>query len=174
MTEIYYLVAAIAYGIFIVQFILSWFGGDTDLDVNLDGDIDMNVGDIVSFKGLIHFLMGAFGWLSIKEWSSGVIMWWDYLIALACGFIFVIVLYYLYKFLMKLEHKPSSQNRGSGLIGWGATVYLRNGKDGESYRYIILIYDGCGPAELPAKSDKSYVTGERVVVKDFIDNTYII
>lgn len=45
MSEVYYLLAATSYGIFIVQFVLSWFGGDTD--------VDMNVGDIVSFKGFI-------------------------------------------------------------------------------------------------------------------------
>lgn len=54
MSETYYLLAAISYGIFIVQFILSWFGGDTDLDVDLDGELDMDVSDIVSFKGLVH------------------------------------------------------------------------------------------------------------------------
>lgn len=53
MSEVYYLLAA--YGIFLVQFILSWFGGDTDLDVDLDGELDMNVSDIVSFKGLVHW-----------------------------------------------------------------------------------------------------------------------
>lgn len=30
MSETYYLLAAISYGIFIVQFILSWFGGEGD------------------------------------------------------------------------------------------------------------------------------------------------
>ena len=45
MSEVYYLLAAISYGIFLVQFILSWFGGDTDLDVDLDGELDMNVRD---------------------------------------------------------------------------------------------------------------------------------
>lgn len=67
MSEVYYLLAAISYGIFLVQFILSWFGGDTDLDVDLDGELDMNVSDIVSFKGLIHFIMGASGWLCVKQ-----------------------------------------------------------------------------------------------------------
>lgn len=67
MSETYYLLAAISYGIFIVQFILSWFGGDTDLDVDLDGELDMDVSDIVSFKGLVHFVMGASGWLCIKH-----------------------------------------------------------------------------------------------------------
>lgn len=79
MSETYYLLAAISYGIFIVQFILSWFGGDTDLDVDLDGDMD--VSDIVSFKGLVHFVMGASGWLCIKHSVSHSIEWYDYLIA---------------------------------------------------------------------------------------------
>ena len=73
MSEVYYLLAATSYGIFIVQFVLSWFGGDTDLDV------DMNVGDIVSFKGFIHFLMGG---LSIRCFKHGNVEWYDYLIAL--------------------------------------------------------------------------------------------
>lgn len=67
MSETYYLLAAISYGIFIVQFILSWFGGDTDLDVDLDGELDMDVSDIVSFKGLVHFVMGVSGWLRDKS-----------------------------------------------------------------------------------------------------------
>ena len=97
MSETYYLLAAISYGIFIVQFILSWFGGDTDLDVDLDGELDMDVSDIVSFKGLVHFVMGASGWLCIKHSVSHSIEWYDYLIALICGILFVVILYYLYK-----------------------------------------------------------------------------
>lgn len=85
MSNVYYLLAAISYGIFLVQFILSWFGGDTDLDVDLDGELDMDVSDIVSFKGLIHFIMGASGWLCIKQSISHSVEWYDYLIALVCG-----------------------------------------------------------------------------------------
>lgn len=173
MSEYYYLVAAIAYGIFICQFILSWFGGDTDLDVDLDGDPDMDVSDIVSFKGLIHFLMGSSGWLCVKQWTSGEIFWWDYLIALACGVFFVIVLYYLYKLLMKLEHKPEIL-RGKELIGKNATVYLKlTGSDG-THGYIILISDNNGTVELPAVSDHLYSAGTIVSVKDFKEPNYII
>lgn len=71
MSNVYYLSAAISYGIFLVQFILSWFGGDTDLDVDLDGDVS----DIVSFKGLIHFIMGASG--CIKQSISHSVEWYE-------------------------------------------------------------------------------------------------
>ena len=103
MSEVYYLLAAISYGIFLVQFILSWFGGDTDLDVDLDGELDMNVSDIVSFKGLIHFIMGASGWLCVKQSISHSVEWYDYLIALVCGILFVVILYYLYKLCSSIK-----------------------------------------------------------------------
>ena len=85
MEQIIYIVALIVYGIFIIRFILSWIGGDFDLD----GDFDLNVSDIVSFKGLTHFLMGASGWLSVKQYTTHFIGWYDYLIAFCIGIIFV-------------------------------------------------------------------------------------
>ena len=66
--EWYYVLGIISYGIFIVQFILSNLGfGDTDIDIDLDGNVDFDVSDLLSFKGLIHFLMGFSGWLSLKQ-----------------------------------------------------------------------------------------------------------
>ena len=75
MEQIYYIVAVIVYDIFIVRFILSWIGGDFDIDADLD------LSDVVSFKGLTHFLMGFSGWLSVKSFTTHNIMWYDYLIA---------------------------------------------------------------------------------------------
>ena len=46
MQQIYYSIACIVYGIFIMQFILSWFGGDSEFDVDLDGDADLSINDI--------------------------------------------------------------------------------------------------------------------------------
>lgn len=64
--EWYYILGAVSYGIFIVQFILSSFGFlETDLDVDFDGNVDFNVSDLLSFKGLIHFAMGFSGWLML-------------------------------------------------------------------------------------------------------------
>ena len=64
--EWYYVLGAISYGIFIVQFILSSFGFlETDLDVDFDGNVDFSVSDLLSFKGLVHFAMGFSGWLMV-------------------------------------------------------------------------------------------------------------
>lgn len=87
MSDVYYIIGGVAYGIFILQFIISWVAGE--LDVDFDGDADFDIGDVVSFKGLIHFLMGFGGWTSIKQLLGYEITWVDWLIGFFIGLVFV-------------------------------------------------------------------------------------
>ena len=171
MEQIYYTAAAVIYGIFIIRFILSWVGGDFDIDV----DTDLDLGDVVSFKGVTHFLMGFFGWLSVKSFTTHNVMWYDYLIAFVLGVIFVIILYYVYKFLMKLENKPQVLS-GKDFIGSTAKVYLvLSTIDADTlFKYVITVNNGTGTVEIPAKSRESYKTGDSVVIKDYVNAYYII
>ena len=169
MEQVYYTIAVIIYGIFIVRFILSWVGGDFDIESDVD------VSDVVSFKGLTHFLMGFSGWLSVKSFTTHNVMWYDYLIAFILGVIFVIILYYVYKFLMKLENKPQVLS-GKDLIGSTAKVYLTSSTiDADTlFKYVITVNNGTGTVEIPAKSRESYKTGDSVVIKDYVNAYYII
>lgn len=169
MEQIYYTAAAIIYGIFIIRFILSWVGGDFDIDTDLD------LSDVVSFKGITHFLMGFFGWLSVKSFTTHNVMWYDYLIAFVLGVIFVIILYYVYKFLMKLENKPQILS-GKNLIGSTAKVYLVSSTiDADTlFKYVVTANNGIGTVEIPAKSRESYKVGDSVVIKDYVNAYYII
>lgn len=169
MEQVYYIVAVIVYDIFIVRFILSWIGGDFDIDADLD------LSDVVSFKGLTHFLMGFSGWLSVKSFTTHNIMWYDYLIAFILGVIFVIILYYVYKFLMKLENKPQILS-GKDFIGSTAKVYLVMPTiDADTlFKYIITVDNGVGTIEVPAKSREYYKIGDSVVIKDYVNAYYII
>ena len=60
--NVYFGLALFSTGIFIVQFILSFFIGELDLDtdIDLDGDgvDDFSIGDLVSIEGINHFLIG--------------------------------------------------------------------------------------------------------------------
>lgn len=67
--NLYYILGGIAYGIFILQFIISWVAGELD------------VSDVVSFKGLIHFLMG---WTSIKQLLGYEVTWIDWFLYRSC------------------------------------------------------------------------------------------
>ena len=171
MEQIYYTAAAVIYSIFIIRFILSWVGGDFDMDV----DTDLDLGDVVSFKGITHFLMGFFGWLSVKSFTTHNVMWYDYLIAFVLGVIFVIILYYVYKFLMKLENKPQVLS-GKDFIGSTAKVYLvLSTIDADTlFKYVITVNNGTGTVEIPAKSRESYKTGDSAVIKDYVNAYYII
>ena len=59
--NVYFFAALVSTGIFLLQFILSIFFGsmDTDIDVNADGNADIDMSSVLSFKGLIHFFMPA-------------------------------------------------------------------------------------------------------------------
>lgn len=169
MEQVYYTIAVIVYGIFIIRFILSWVGGDFDIESDVD------VSDVVSFKGFTHFLMGFSGWLSVKSFTTHNIIWYDYLIAFVLGVIFVIILYYVYKFLMKLENKPQVLS-GKDLIGSTAKVYLASSTiDADTlFKYLITTDNGIGTVEIPAKSREFYKIGDSVVIKDYVNAYYII
>ena len=165
--QIYYAVALTVYSIFIIRFILSWVGADFDIDADVD------IGDIVSFKGLTHFLMGFSGWLSVKSYITHNVMWYDYLIALILGIIFVILLYFVYKLLISLETKPQILF-GKQLIGKTGKIYVILEPEDSIKKYIITVGNGLGTQEYPAKSNNSYKLGDEVVISDYVNAYYII
>ena len=165
--QIYYAVALTVYSIFIIRFILSWVGADFDVEADVD------IGDIVSFKGLTHFLMGFSGWLSVKSYITHNVMWYDYLIALILGVIFVILLYFVYKLLISLETKPQILF-GKQLIGKTGKIYVILEPEDSIKKYIITVGNGLGTQEYPAKSNNSYKLGDEVVISDYVNAYYII
>jgi membrane protein implicated in regulation of membrane protease activity len=167
MEQIIYGITIILYAVFIIRFILSWVGGDFDLDMDADGDVDL--GDVVSFKGATHFLMGFFSWLSAKLLTAHTIEWYDYIIAFALGVVFFIVLVYIYKLMMKLECKPIILT-GKQLIGKSAKVYLHV----DYNKYIITVNNGIGTTEVPAHSSSKHNIGDMVTILDYKDSYYII
>ena len=165
--QVYYAIALIVYSIFIIRFILSWIGADFDIDADVD------IGDVVSFKGLTHFLMGFSGWLSVKSFTTHNIMWYDYIIALILGVIFVILLYFVYKLLISLETKPQILS-GKQLIGKTGKIYVILEPEDSIKKYIITVGNGLGTQEYPAKSNNSYKLGDEVVISDYVNAYYII
>ena len=171
MEQIIYGLTAVIYSIFIIRFILSWVGGDFDIDIDTDADLDL--GDLVSFKGATHFLMGLSGWLSIKLFVVQQLFWYDYVVAVGMGLIFVTILFYLYKFMLKLECKPILLT-GRQLIGKSAKIYLYCGIEGEFRKYLITVNNGLGTVEIPSKTKNVYGVGDMVTITDYQNSYYII
>ena len=132
--EWYYTLGIISYGIFIIQFLLSLFGGDTDLDVDFDGESDFDASSLLSFKGLVHFAMGFSGWLMLVGEVSLITI----CIGIIAGLIFMVILYYLYKLCMRFHSEPT-EKRGVELVGHNVVVSL-------------ILHDGiciCSPVGFP-------------------------
>lgn len=103
MESIIYTICTICYAIFIVQFFLSLL--EYDLDLDLDMTSDLSLSDFISFKGILHFLIGESTYLSAICISGIAISWLDYLIAILCGIIFMIILHLVYKFIFHYKKK---------------------------------------------------------------------
>ena len=170
---IYYALAIAAYSIFLIQFLISAFGGsdlDTDIDFDGDGTMDLTWGDIFSFKGLIHFLMGFAGWLSLTSYNSGTIHWYDYLIALGLGVGFVFLLVYVGKGLMKLQHEPT------GVKGWdfvGHNAYI-SVIPNEPDTYYVNVPDYGEEIKVVSRSGAKYKLADEVVIISYEDGKYSI
>lgn len=158
--EWYYILGIISYGIFIIQFILSCFGTDSDVDIDRDSDFDTS--SLFSFKGLIHFIMGFSGWLMI----NGNIQTIDIYIAVVVGIIFMVLLYYLYRMCMKFNHTPIIKV-GNQLVGETVTVYIPYMED----KYICLLSDS---RELICKSEKSLHSGDKVIIDSYMNGVYYV
>ena len=136
----YYILFFLVLGFFIVKTIISWVFGDIDFDFDADGDIDFDLSSVLSFKGILHFLLGFSTYLSAiarfdTSYSTDTIYQFsimNYIIAIIIGIIFTVGLWYLYTLMMKLNHS-SSEN--PDFVGCSCNVLanLGNGK------YVVLI-----------------------------------
>jgi len=95
----YVIVLIVSAGLFLITSIGSLiFGGiDIDLDTDLETGSGFLLGDVISFKGLIHFTIG----FSLSLTLMGEFSLLSTVVGVVTGIIFVLVLYYLYQFLFR-------------------------------------------------------------------------
>ena len=96
----WYVIVLIVSGcLFVITSIGSlFFGGmDIDMDTDLDTGSGFLLGDVISFKGLIHFAIGFSLSLTLMDEFSLL----STIVGVVTGIVFVLVLYYLYHFLFK-------------------------------------------------------------------------
>ena len=124
LLKTFWIIASFASLVFLIQTILVFAGidgGDSDLDLDSDGDGGFGVGEYLTFRNLINFLLG-FSW-------TGVLMY-DYFsnktilvfIAVLVGVVFVLLFFYVMVQIKKLAEDNSF--RLEETIGKTAEVYL--------------------------------------------------
>lgn len=156
----------VVFAIFFLKSIISWVAGDVDLDIDFDGDTDIDVSGMLSFKGLLHFLMGFSTVLSAVGYENThsftvpyVFPISTYIFAICFGIFIMVTLYYLYKFMLKLSHYTTDNLNLDNMTG---KVYLIE-EDGQ---YQVLVDTPSGTFKKTAYSeDKTHKLGDEVVVK---------
>lgn len=159
------LLFAITFCLFLLKNIVSWIFGDTDVDLDFDGDTDIDISSMLSFKGILHFLMGfsfvlsASGYEQTHSFSTpcefSVII---YIVAIMAGIFIMVALFLFYKAMLKLNSYSTENPEFDGMVG---KVYLNEGGG----RYQILINTQNGTFKKTAYSEKyGYITGDEVKV----------
>ena len=156
----------VVFGIFFLKTLISWIAGDTDLDVDFDGETDIDVSGMLSFKGILHFLMGfstvlsAIGYGNTHSFSVPyTFSMGNYILAVFFGILIMVGLFYLYKFTLKLNHYTSDNQNLNNMLG---KVYLIE-DDGQ---YQVLIDTPSGTLKKTAYSeDKNHKIGDEILVK---------
>lgn len=167
----YYILGIISYGIFILQFGLSFlFGGDsdTDLDVDFDGEADFSFSDLISFKGLIHFLMGMSGWLMLQGNAS----WFNISFSIIVGILLATALALIYKLALQLQSTPTRKN-GIDLVGESVTIYLTMESISEKH-CICTVCNGGVTEEINCVASTPVKVGDKRIILDYKNGIYHI
>ena len=159
------------FALFAVKLLMSWFAGDFEMDVDLDGIDDFDVSGAFSFKGIIHFLLGFSSYLFLRanmaavDKINGVAQFgiMDYMFATIIGVILMFLLFYGYKLAMKANNETKNPqdlidnskgtiyiNLGNGqysvqahtLAGTVNVTAFYSGDDLEPGREVTLIKEG--------------------------------
>lgn len=161
--SIFLIIALVTTGIFVIQFALSVFFGDIDVDTDIDADL----GSMVSFKGLTHFGIG-FGWYMYLQNNTEPL---TFVIGILIGLLFVFAVWFLYKKAYQLQqvnhHEDSNQ-----LIGRECIIYFNRGNG----KYTVQMKRDGAVREIDviSKSDKSYQTGDKTIIIAFEEGAFYI
>lgn len=173
MEYIYYTVAIVAYSIFIIKFIVSFIMGELDVDLDGDAEPEFDVSSLLSFKGLLHFSMGCFGWLAGKQYKYGEVTTSDVVIAVLLGIVFVIVLYWIYKLCTRFQHVPTKledvdpETVKNEIIGRTGRVFCVTA---DKIRVTLFLYGENNTIECESSS-KNLNVGQIVTIKGYNENS---
>ena len=172
-TTIQGILALLTSAILVLQLLIGFFiGADSDIDVDGDASGDFDVSTIFSPKGILQFICGSSWYLVLI--GKQVLGFTDYAIAGCIGLIFTLIMVGVYWMMYKLQ-KEIIPERGEKLVGKRGTIYLRKTNNQNAYIIDIEINGRLQALEVISEdSNKTYQTGDLVVIKKYEENIYYI
>lgn len=153
--KVYWSIALIASGIFIVLMILTFIGGEFDDTGDVDADIDGDTGidfQFLSFKNLIGFFT-IFGWTGIACINEGLSKGMTLLISIVCGLLMMFIMASLFYYLGKLNSSGSLKMKNA--LNQVGEVYLTIGANRSKIGKVHINIQG-GMRELEALTDETF------------------
>ncbi|BDD00831.1 NfeD family protein [Persicobacter psychrovividus] len=159
--------------IFLIQFGMSFIGGgdDFDLEVEAEAEVDSDDISLVSFKSLLHFILG-FSWTGISFYHTINSLALLISLCVVVGMIFVYSLYYLIKQMHKLAEDNSF--RIEHTLFQHAEVYLpipaqKNGVG----KVLVTVKGSCREMDAISVTDQ-IAAGTQVKVVAIEDDSLLI
>jgi hypothetical protein len=174
--KIFWIVALIGSGLFLIMMIITFITGGVDADVDGDfgGDVDGDGGGFGFFtiKNLIAFFT-IFGWSGIAAIENDLSKTWVIIIATICGLIMMFIMAGLFYLISKLHDSGTLEIKNA--IGNIGEVYLIIGGARASIGKVTVRIQGA-LRELEALTDDEddLKTGSVIEVIDVTNNGILI
>lgn len=134
---------------------------DTDMDMDMDADMDADISDgaeipdmglhILSVRGIIAFFAVS-GWTGVISDKLGAPVWLSVIIAFTCGFITMLLVAILMRWIMGLQQDGTADIRNA--LGAAGTVYLRIPENRKGTGKVNIVLQGAY-TELEAITDEA-------------------
>ncbi len=175
--KIFWIIALIGSGLFVVMMLVTFItgGGDMDVDGDFNGDVDMDADGGFSFftiKNLIAFFT-IFGWSGIAALENDLAKLYVILIATVCGLIMMFIMAGLFYLISRLHDSGTLEIKNA--IGNIGEVYLTIGESRSSIGKVNVRIQGA-LRELEALTDDEapLKTGSVIEVIDVTNNGILI
>ncbi|MBN1118033.1 MAG: serine protease [Bacteroidales bacterium] len=163
--------------LFVIQLVLTFFGGDMDA-VGVDGDADFSIEhdsgisfQFISLKNLIAFFT-IFGWAGITCIDAGLANWLSILISTLCGLIMMAIMAAIVYFMGKLTESGTLElNHAIGKVG---SVYLTIPPKRNGMGKVQIKVQGLQTLDALTDSDEEIKTGGVVEVVEIINNEILL
>lgn len=163
--------------LFLIQLILTFIGGDVD-QMAADGDADASIESdtgidfqFLTLKNLIAFFT-IFGWTGIICIKGGLHPGVSVAISVLAGLIMMTIMASLMYFMGKLTESGTLDLRNA--IGKTCTVYLTIPANMGGLGKVQIQVQGFQTLDAMTDHDEKIPTGSIVVVKDVINNEYLL
>ena len=175
LEQAYWYIALIGSAIFVIIFILTFVGGDTDIDADMDvaGGDDGGVGfQFFTFKGVVAFFT-IFGWTGITCVEYGISSLTAIIVSTVAGLIMMVLTSLLFYWMAKMAESGTLKiSNAIGLIG---EVYLPIGANRSKMGKIsIKVQGSLRELEAITDSDEDLKTQTLVKVTEVVSSELLL